>query len=329
MDFRDCTLFDIFIKKKYVYMILSINHSPIHENDIQIAIDHKYLPLVSKKLKNTRYEATLILVYKYENTMEEGDKIIANIRYKNMRASPWISKIKHAPKQILALTTLFKKDYKLFPLFYSYYKQQGVEHFYMYYNGIITPEIKKTCDYKDVTLIQWNFKYWNTIGDNPLSAEKSCIQRTGPPESHRYRHMHHAQPAQMHDAIYKYGKDQYAYMIFCDLDEYLYIKNYTLLTYILNNPEIDVFGFCNFWSNTLDNKIPTIFPEKILIGNNHKYGNKSKNIFRIAAIDTIGIHRGFTFLKRPNKITNLHMFHFYNWSHPSRIYKCFKHLTLI
>ena len=46
---------------------------------------------------------------------------------------------------------------------------------------------------------------------------------------------HHAQPGQMHHALYKYGKNNYNYMIFCDLDEYIFIPNKTIKEYIFEN----------------------------------------------------------------------------------------------
>ena len=48
-----------------------------------------------------------------------------------------LDNIKTKEQNNIALTTLFKDDYELFPFFYEYYKNQGVEHFYMYYNGIL------------------------------------------------------------------------------------------------------------------------------------------------------------------------------------------------
>ncbi len=74
----------------------------------------------------------------------------------------------------------------------------------MYYNGKITDEIMKYYNKKDITLIEWDYIYWN---DNSLE------------------YGHHAQLGQIHDAIYRYGKDNSEYIIFCDLDEYLFDMN--------------------------------------------------------------------------------------------------------
>ena len=70
----------------------------------------------------------------------------------------------------------------------------------MYYNGKITDEIKKYYNKDDITLIEWDYIYW---------------------KSGMYSR-HYAQLGQIHDAIYRFGKDRFEYMLFCDLDEYIY-----------------------------------------------------------------------------------------------------------
>ena len=81
--------------------------------------------------------------------------------------------------------------------------KQGVDHFYMYYNGKLTQEIIDKFNFPNVTLIEWDFRYWN------------CMKT--------YKWGHHAQMGQLSDAIYRYGKDNYDYMIFNDMDEFFYI----------------------------------------------------------------------------------------------------------
>jgi len=215
------------------------------------------------------------------------------------------SKIKHNE---LSLTTLFKDDYTIFPFFYDYYKKQGVSHFYMYYNGKITPKIQHLFDNfveNDITFIEWDYLYWN---DMTLSKNK---------------YQHHAQLGQMHHAIYKYGKDINDYMIFCDLDEYLHIPNNTLLHFINQYPNIDIIGFRNKWADTVypfDNSKANRFPSKLITSNPFRYGERSKNIYRLNVINTIYIHFGHTYTK-PNitGYTDFFMYHFYKWTNPAKI----------
>jgi len=200
------------------------------------------------------------------------------------------------PKKKLSITTLFKDDFALFSIFYFYYKKQGCDHFYMYYNGFLTDEIKSVFQKPDVTLIEWNYQYFNS-GD--------C------------KYIHHAQVGQISHALYKYGKYS-EYMIFCDLDEYLYIRDSTLINFILENPTVDTFGFCNRWSCTLDKGIPSVFPHTFLSSAQNKYKDRSKNIYKTSSVNYIGIHCGINFNKTEVIIKDLTMFHFFNWAKKQR-----------
>ena len=322
--------FDIFYKNNKIYLIMPIYNVPASQEYIMLIVNNKILNLTESYVKNSNEP---ILVYVYEYITPPNTVIKVNIKLiNNMINSYNIQHIYTLPDQrlnknsnnFLALTTLFKYDYYLFPLFYNYYKEQGVDHFYMYYNGTITPGINKIFDKPDVTLVEWNFHYWNPRG---------------------VKYPHHAQMGQMHHALYKYGKDIYDYMIFCDLDEYLHIpKNKlidstvsnnevhtdnTIRQFITNNLDTDIFGFCNYWANTLDNNLPNTpyLPKKFLaISEPHAYKERSKNIYKVSFINTIGIHQvGGGLYNSPNalstvkSITDLSMYHFYNWSSKKRV----------
>ena len=167
----------------------------------------------------------------------------------------------------------------------------------MYYNGILDDKIKKMYSLPGIVLIEWNFKYWNDPG---------CFR-------------HHAQLGQMHHAIYRYGIENNEYMIFCDLDEYMHIPNNTLIKYINNNKTIDQLGFCNYWCNTIDNKIPSAFPNKFLIGEKHNFKVRSKCIYKLSSIATINIHCENKFnISNPIKVDDFYLFHFFNWCKKNR-----------
>ena len=283
--------FDIFYKDNKIYIISPIYNKPYNEKDIIIKINSKQLQLFDKIVKD-KYEPTLIFIYKYESF---HNKINVSIEYQNTIKFFDLYKINNFNQNNLTITTLFKNDYKLFSIFYDYYTKQGVDSFYMYYNGIINDNIKKTINLKNVTLIEWNFNYWN------------------PPN---FKYKHHAQLGQIHHAIYKYGKNINKYMIFCDLDEYMYIPGTTIKNYIYNHPDIDIFGFCNHWSKTINSDIiPESFPNKFLISNKLNYKDRSKNIYKLDSIKSINIHfSNFFTILNPKLISNLNMYHFFNWS---------------
>jgi hypothetical protein len=301
---------------------MPIYNAPALPEHITVNINNKILKLSDSHVKDSN-EPILIYIYEYispHNTVIKVNISIIN----NMLKSYDLHHIHTNMIQnihlnnFLALTTLFKHDYYLFPLFYNYYKKQGVQHFYMYYNGIITPEVSKIFDKPDVTLVEWNYHYWNPRG---------------------VKYPHHAQMGQMHHALYKYGKDIYEYMIFCDLDEYLHIpknkfiestapnltqySDNTLKQFIINKPDIDIFGFCNFWANTIDDNIPSTpyLPKKFLaVSDPTEYLERSKNIYKVSSINTIGIHQvGYDFYSSLTAITDLNMYHFYKWSSKNRV----------
>jgi len=83
MEFDDFTIFDIFIKKEFVYMILSINTREINENELITSINSEELNFNSKIVRNKHPEP--IMIFKYDkpksNILENH---IAKIVYNNI-----------------------------------------------------------------------------------------------------------------------------------------------------------------------------------------------------------------------------------------------------
>ena len=300
--------FDMFYKNNKLYLILPIYADPIYadpiySDPIQIKINNTLLHLTDKKV-NDSGEPAMVYIYDCHNVYHkecQNDYIEVTVIFNNITRKYSLQHIKTERKIDLALTTLFKDDYNIFPIFYDYYTKQGVSHFFMYYNGVSTPKIKQVLlRFPNVTLIDWNFQYWT----------KTC------------KYEHHAQPAQLNHALYRYGKDICEYMIFCDLDEYLYIPKCSLKEKVLANKEIDTFGFCNKWAKTLDNKTITAFPRSFLCTpGSYNYKVRSKNIHKVDSLNIIGIHAAHEYdinIKEPKLLINFIMFHFYNWSKPKR-----------
>lgn len=318
--------FDIFYKNNKIYLIMPIYNKPANSLQISVVVNNGQLSLSESFVKDSN-EPALIYVYNVPNADTEiASKIEVEVSCCEIKKIYTLQHIISAtsppltPRQhFLTLTTLFHNDYTIFPLFYNYYKYQGVSHFYMYYNGVITQQIKDffaIYSSDTVTLVEWNFHYWNP---------------------RNFKYAHHAQPAQIHHAIYRYGKNISEYMISCDLDEYLHIpakitngsnnhNSVTLKKYIENNVDIDVFGFCNIWATTLDNKYPPqhVLPDKILtVESIHPYKDRSKNIYKLDSIQTVGIHQvsesePVNYNENLTSITDLQMYHFYNWSRHER-----------
>lgn len=303
-EFNDFTLFDIFIKNGLLYLIMSINNDPVSNKNLLVSINNKTLEFAEKYEKNSK-EPILILTYKCD--MQNNAYVY--IKYKEWIRVFFAKYMSSKKKGFLALTTLFKDDYVYFPTYYNYYMKQGVDHFYMYYNGKVTPQIMRKLSYPNVTLIQWDYRYWQ------------CQKK--------YKWGHHAQPGQLASALYKYGKYNYDYMIFNDMDEYFHIENHSLKSYIQANPCPSVFGFCNIWSKLInDNNIPNEMPYEFLVGSKKRYKAQSKNIYKLTDIKLIGIHEPYSFFQRKGCITDLNMYHFFSWNKKRTVNETWKKISL-
>ena len=310
--------FDIFYKNNKLYLIMPVYNEPYTINNFLVTLNKVNLIPSEKYIKDS-YEPISVFVYdidKTEQTDQHNDSITIDILCNNIKKTYHLKHISatDTPKHFLTLTTLFKHDYNLFPFFYDYYTKQGVSHFYLYYNGVITPEIYKFFNrpqYSNVTIVEWNFHYWNP---------------------REFKYFHHAQMGQIHHALYRYGKDISEYMIFCDFDEYLHIPQPEsqpqpqpqLHQYIKDNPSIDIFGFCNIWADTFQNVYPNspVIPKQILaVAEHNPYCERSKNIYKVSSIKTIGIHQlcDDDYFSNLKSIVDLKMYHFYRWSSKSRV----------
>ena len=303
-DFDDFTLFDIFIKNGLLYLIMSINNDPINNKELFVRINNKTLKFIEKYEKNSKEP---ILIHTYECNQQNDTNVC--IEYHEWNRIFLANYMCSKKKGFLALTTLFKDDYVYFPTYYKYYMKQGVDHFFMYYIRNVTSKIKEQLNYPNVTLIQWDYRYWQ------------CQKK--------YKWGHHAQPGQLASALYKYGKYNYDYMIFNDMDEYFHIENHTLKSYIKVNPRPSVFGFCNIWSKLInDNNVPNEIPSEFLVGSKMRYKVRSKNIYKLADIKLIGIHEPYSFFKNKGRIIDLNMYHFYSWNKNRTVNETWKKISL-
>ena len=301
---EDQYIFDKFIVNNELYIIFPIYDKEINENEFEIKLNNYDIKLndVLKKIYLEPIQINIYDIYKNNDkvNLKTSDVITGTFKYKNfediLNINPIISNKKKTKSinQIIGITTLFKDDYKLFPIFYDYYINQGIEKFYMYYNGKLNDDIKNVFDKPNVKLIEWNYRYWNPFG---------------------IKFKHHAQLGQLHNSLYKYAKPECDFIIYCDLDEYLYIPNKKIYRFINENKDKDNIQFLNYFSETLDKKIPNKLPKKIKIGDKHEFMDRSKNIYKCDSIKLLNIHFPAEFsINNPQIITDQIMFHFQSWS---------------
>jgi hypothetical protein len=293
LDEKNVLFFNIFIKNNKLYIITPL-YKDYNTKNSTIKISYNSTELIRlEQITKAEYEATQILIYDFNFNSNPEDIYEIKVSFNEKMKVFMLKHEKTNKNKKLALTTLFKTDYKLNAIFYDYYKNQGVEHFYMYYNGKITDEIKRYYDKEDITLIEWDYVYLNNA---------AAYSR------------HYAQLGQMHDAMYRFGKDKYEYMLFCDLDEYLYITNQKLID-LVSDTSVDTFGFRNLWANTKDNNVPESFPNEFYVaGKLQRYEDRSKCIHKMDTVVHIGIHHGTKFKSNPISLKdNYVMFHFHSW----------------
>lgn len=284
--------FDIFIKNNKLYLILPLYFKPFNESFIHIFHKKKKLKLFQKILNIDKHEPSYILIY---NIIPENINEIVVIYYKYIKKFI-LNHIQTTINNNIVQTTLFKDDYRLIPLFYNYYKKLGIQHFYLYYNGIINDDIINICNNisnnNDITLIEWNFQYWNN---------KNCYYK------------HHAQLGQMNHSLYYFTKNNHQFILFNDLDEYINLNKKLFKDIIKINM---VYQFqCILCENSNKNGIPKDYPKKFKCAKPEKLPIKSKWLYNSDNILYIGIHQGTKFINNNYKINNNYSFyHFYNWS---------------
>ena len=109
-------------------------------------------------------------------------------------------------KYFLVLMTLFYwETNQELQLFYNYYRKQGVEKFFMFYNGMLTNRADLPV-YDDIEYIEWDFAYYYIFQE---------------------RRDHHAQVQAMTTFYHKYS-NFFDFCIMCDTDEFIYIPDNTI-----------------------------------------------------------------------------------------------------
>lgn len=292
-----CLLFDIFYKNNKLWLVLPVyDVTPFPNEHIHITTGGKILELTEEYVSTYYYGPTSIYVY---DVNELSPSIDVTVEYESREKVFHLEHIQTSETPEMGLTTLCKDDYRLFIPFYKYYRDQGVSRFYIYYNGQITKEIKEFFQAygNDVILIEWNYIYW--------------LDEAGT--------AHHAQIGQMNHALYKYGKDNTRHMIFCDFDEYLHVPDTTLKQFVDTNKHINTFGFRNKWSQTIDCKIPDVFPTTFLTEPGQlDYPVRSKGIYKVSDVKTICVHHVVEYSTPKSLLCHMWMYHFYNWTRPER-----------
>lgn len=224
---------------------------------------------------------------------------LKDVRAKNELRITWNDvTIRHTLKPVtprhhkMCIATLFKDDYSWIETFYQYYKKQGVDYFYLWYNGDIEIVRDKLFQADDIEYGSWNFHYW----DSP--------------------NKHHAQVPCLLTFQYKYFPYT-DYASINDLDEFITGPDTTIYDYC-KTINFKVLTVANYWSRLSKSDERSKGTMELLVTEKSTGSQRRKAIYRSDFNDVIGIH-GPTDDRAPRYVDKtLIMCHIIDVIHPER-----------
>ncbi len=275
--------------------------------------------------------------------LKNNNSIEINVNYLDKSENYLIHKNKDKNKYNLTMQTHFKNDYDVCNEWMKYYKNIGVDHFYLFYNGKIEGDVynyfSNLKNKSWFTLIEWDYKFWlNDIGweikhlQKPLNRKYKYNMKHY--ESHDLKNnIHHAQILAINTSIYKY-KNNTNWIGYFDLDEFILCNNLINLLSNFKVSETALVYFANSWANidninrlnfTIDKLKNKIIRDNNTTLNNYCNSWKNKNIINPKNIYNYQIHH-IKNIKPNTKIVNSwHYFlHFFKFSPKNRIVNLIK-----
>ena len=271
-----CKIYDIFIRSGNIYIISTL----ITKNDPPVKVYVNNTMLIEYSINE--WEP---MRYFCGPVPAEENLIITvnNILYKQCNKNDIEEVIPVEKKHKLAFATLFKDDYPFLDTMIDHYRKQGVDYFYLYYNGSKLPEnlpMGSDIMYKlwDIQPYLWKSSEW----------------------------WHNAQTSFLAMFQQKYFKDN-EWIILADLDELIINYSGCKITDVLNITNSQVVKARNHWAKLSNTKITysSIHTEKI-----------EKCIYRGSYKDWLGIHRPRNYTV--SESNSLRMLHVINVLHPER-----------
>lgn len=277
----DCKIYDIFIKNKMIYLI----STHVSSNDIHaiVSINDTNLSEFSKKeIEPLRY---------FYGPLPESNTLSIKVNNKLYRTIN-VEDIEHIEplenKHKLGFATLFKDDCSFIRTNVDHYRKQGVDCFYLYYNGSTLPE--GLLQGPDIIYKTWNIQ--------PYMYSSSTSN-----------FIHNAQTAFLTMFHLKYFDDN-EYVILADLDEFIipYNNNLRIVDKIDSLNE-DVVKVRNHWAKLNGN---TITYSSVASDIWHR----RKCIYKGSYVKAIGIHGPKDEIVYD--CSDLRMLHINNILHPER-----------
>lgn len=251
-DLKKKYVFDIFIRDSFLY-IISTYYKP-NEQVITMYINGN--PMVEDGLKT--YEP----IRYFKSPAPKTEIVTLTINTSEYLIPLQEIQIIKPSRHKCAFATLFKDDYTFIEKTVQYYRTQGVDYFYLFYNGSTLPSDLPTAP--DIFYDTWDFPYWNTS-----HMTSSTI------------YSHNAQVTFITMMYFKYFKDN-EWIIMADLDEWIINTSGRLLD-ILNKTKENAIYARNHWATFKDNNT-------IYYNTNNTGSERIKTIYRGIFNGLVGIH---------------------------------------
>jgi hypothetical protein len=242
------------------------------------------------KLKNFKYDEPEPMSWIEGYLNKEYTEYNFKIKYEDCEYDIKINNIKSKIENGICISTLFKDDYELIEIFTKYYKLQGVNKFYLYYNGDMNKVYHKLYKSDDIIYKEWNYVYFNH-------------------QSKYYPNISHAQMTCMTLAKIEHSKF-HEYIMMNDLDEFVAHCDMKLIDYFNKGVIVQSRRFFNNWA-----VIEKIEDDKIYIYYNKNFNcERGKLVYHHSFEGGYSIHRNkvhpgiklYTYLD-DNKLNMLHV----------------------
>lgn len=237
---------ELIIKDYSLYCISTYyNDSPFDYKNVSMIINNELLTEFKEEGYNEP-EPCRVIIY---SLLKKSLKYNVEVKYKTITNKYTIYPFITSSNTFTACT-LFKDDYIHIESYYNYYKSQGVDKFYLYYNGNISKIYDKLFKANDIEYHEFNITYFD---DKPINKYKGYYDINIKPN-----YKYHAQMMFLTICKIIYLPNT-EYLLLNDLDEYIYNPKNTLLEKVKLNNAICI-TFPNKWS-----KIQEETKEKIIL----------------------------------------------------------------
>jgi len=287
-------IYDIFVKNDYIYVISTFKNSC--EKPLKITVNET--PLKEYFFK----DAAPMLYYSAKLTNTDSTNFVITI---NSQVFTWINPhtklgVEYIKPKLtrnkLAFATLFKDDYPFLSQMINHYRNQGVDCFYLYYNGSKLPN--NLPQGPDINYYLWDIQpyFW-----------------TSRKHGFHNRKLHNAQTSFLTMVQHKYFDDN-EWIILADLDELIINTKPQEKTILdrLQQSEAEVISIRNHWAK-IDNLGKIYYVAEDL-------GPfiRTKCIYRGSYTGWIGVHHPFGTVNKVD-MTDLRLLHVVNVLHNDRL----------